>query len=138
MSRTGHSALLTWIDRDGHEEPIPAPVRAYAYPRLSPDDTRVALDIRDQDNDTWIWDLTRRNLRRLTTDPGLNRSPTWSPDGKRIAFTIQHDGGETIYWQSADGTGAPEKLTEGPRTQLPLGFTPDGNLLFQEPETDAL
>jgi Tol biopolymer transport system component len=32
-------------------------------------------------------------------------------------------------------TGAPEKLTEGPRTQVPVGFTPDGNLLFQEPES---
>jgi len=128
--------VLAWIDRDGKEEPIPAPVRNYTYPRLSPDGTRVALDIRDQQNDIWIWDLNRRNLRRLTTDSGLNRSPTWSPDGTRVAFTIERDGRETIYWQAADGTGAPEKLTEGPRIQVPLGFTPDGNLLFQEPEVE--
>jgi Tol biopolymer transport system component len=101
-------------------------VRAYAYPRLSPDGTRVALDIRDQENDIWIWDLTRRNLRRLTLDPGMNRGVTWSPDGNHLAFSVQRDGGETVYWQAADGTGVPEKLSEGSRTQLPIGFTPDG------------
>jgi hypothetical protein len=44
-----------WVDRKGHEDPISAaPPRAYLYPRLSPDGTRVALDIRDQENDIWI------------------------------------------------------------------------------------
>ena len=33
--------------------------RAYAMARLSPDGTRVALDIRDEGNDIWIWSLDR-------------------------------------------------------------------------------
>jgi serine/threonine-protein kinase len=130
----GSERSLAWIDRDGREEPILAPIRAYAYPRLSPDGTRVALDIRDQENDTWIWDLNRKTLTRLTFDPGPNRGVVWSPDGKHIAFSAQRDGVETIHWQSADGTGAPEKLTEGTQSQFPSAFTPDGQfLLFQEP-----
>jgi serine/threonine-protein kinase len=127
---------LAWIDRQGQEEAISVPVRAYAYPRLSPDGTRVALDIRDQDNDTWVLELNRQPpaLRRLTFDPGLNRGVAWSRDGTRIAFSIQRDGTENIYWQSADGTGKPEPLTEGKRSQAPLGFTRDGKyLLFAEP-----
>ena len=48
------SRSLVWVNRQGHEEPIKAPPRAYAVPRLSPDGTRVALDIRDQDSDIWI------------------------------------------------------------------------------------
>jgi hypothetical protein len=47
-----------------------APPRAYLLPRLSPDGTRVALDIRDQENDIWIWDLARQTLTRLTDAPG--------------------------------------------------------------------
>jgi serine/threonine-protein kinase len=39
---------LVWVDRMGREEPLAAPVRAYQYPRLSPDGTRVALDIRSR------------------------------------------------------------------------------------------
>ncbi|HJZ75079.1 MAG TPA: hypothetical protein VKE51_25270, partial [Vicinamibacterales bacterium] len=44
------------------------------YPNFSPDGRQVAFDIRDQDNDIWIWDLRRRNtLRRLTFDPGFDQ-----------------------------------------------------------------
>ena len=78
---------LVWVDRKGHEEPIKAEPRAYVYARLSPDGTRVALEIRDQQSDIWIWDLARETLERLTTDPGLNRLPIWTPDGTRVAFT---------------------------------------------------
>ena len=35
-----------WVNRDGREEQIAAPPRAYVYPRISPDGTKVALDVR--------------------------------------------------------------------------------------------
>ena len=48
---TGGARSLVWVTRQGHEEPLAAaPPRAYTYPRLSPDGTRVALDMRDQQN----------------------------------------------------------------------------------------
>ena len=126
---------LVWVDREGHEEPLGVPPRAYAYPRISPDGTRVALDVRDQENDVWIWDLKRLTLTRLTFDPGLNRGVAWTPDGRRLAFSAQRDGKENIYWQAADGTGSPERLTDGARPQVPISFTRDGkNLLFNEPD----
>ena len=41
---------LVWVDRQGREVPIKGvPPRTYFYPRLSPDGTRVALDVRDQE-----------------------------------------------------------------------------------------
>ena len=46
----GSDRSLVWVDRRGREEPIrAAPTRAYIYPRISPDGTRVAFDIRDQE-----------------------------------------------------------------------------------------
>jgi serine/threonine-protein kinase len=133
----GSQRSLAWIDRDGREEPIVAPMRGYVYPSLSPDGTRVALDIRDQENDIWIWDLNRRILTRLTNDSGLTRGVVWSPDGKHIAFsTTQRDNRGTLYWQSADGTGPPERLIERTRPPIPSGFSPDGKfLLFHEPDS---
>ena len=71
---------LVWVDRQGREEPLAAPPRAYTYLRLSPDGTRVALDVRDQEEDIWIWDLARETLTRLTFDPGPDRYPVWTPD----------------------------------------------------------
>ena len=125
---------IVWVDRQGREEAIKVPPRTYAYARLSPDGSRVALDIRDQENDIWTWDLARETLARLTFDPGINRVPVWTRDGKRVAFSAQRGGAENIYWQAADGSGAPEPLTEIPNVSIgPQAFSPDGTqLLFQE------
>jgi serine/threonine protein kinase len=124
--------ILVWVDRSGREETIEAPPRAYAYAHLSPDGTRVALDIRDQENDIWIWDLARKNLSRLSFDPGLNRGGIWTPDGEKIAFSADRDGDENIYWQTADGSGIEEPLTKIPEALfVPNAFSPDGrHLLF--------
>jgi serine/threonine-protein kinase len=125
---------LVWVNRQGKEEPIAVPPRAYTYARLSPDGTRVALDARDLENDIWIWDLARQTLQRLTNDPGMNRSPVWTPDGQRIAFTAERDRVESIYWQKADGSGVPERLSVGSSTQVPESFSPDGKrLVFDTP-----
>jgi len=102
-----------WVDRQGHEESIKGvPRRPFMYARLSPDGTRAALDIRDQENDIWVWDFTRQTLTRVSTSPGSDETPAWMPDGRRIVFASQSGGGEAILLQSADGSGVAERLTE--------------------------
>lgn len=66
---------LVWADRNGGEQPLRAPPRAYEYARLSPDGLRIALDIRDQQNDIWVWNIARETPTRLTFDPVLDRGP---------------------------------------------------------------
>jgi serine/threonine-protein kinase len=127
---------LVWVTRQGREEPIPVPPRAYIYPRISPDGTRLALDVRDQENDIWIWDLKRQTMSRLTFDPGLDRMPLWSHDGRRVFFASQRGGvtgGGNIFWQAADGTGVVERLTTSTNAQFPMSISPDGTrLVFRE------
>jgi serine/threonine protein kinase/Tol biopolymer transport system component len=118
---------LVWVDRKGREAPISAPPRVYAQPRLSPDGTRVALAIRDQEMDIWIWDLSRETLTRLTFDPGIDQRPVWTPDGQRIVFASQHDGVFNLFAQAADGTGTVERLTASPNSQAPAFVAPDGS-----------
>ena len=131
---TSTQRSLVWVDRTGREEPLRAPPRAYVYAQLSPDGTRVAVDIRDQEQDVWVWDLARQTLQRLSFDPGLNRGPQWSPDGKRIAFSRALDSGEEVYWQAADGSGVPAALTEkSTRAMGPDDFSPDGMTLLYKP-----
>ena len=48
--------------------------------------------------------------RRITTDPGLELFPKFSPDGKWIAFTGQYDGNFNVYVMPAEG-GEPRQLT---------------------------
>jgi hypothetical protein len=47
---------LAWVDRTGRESAVAAPPRSYFYARVSPDGTRLSFDIRDQDQDIWMWD----------------------------------------------------------------------------------
>jgi serine/threonine protein kinase/Tol biopolymer transport system component len=101
---------LVWVNREGREEPINAPPRTYVYPRLSPDGTRVALDVRDQENDIWTWDFARSTLTRLTFDPANDQYPTWTRDGRRLIFISAREKTLAPFWQAADGTGAVERL----------------------------
>ena len=53
--------------------------------------------------DVFVVDAEGLLERRLTGAARLsNRSPVWSPDGRRIAFESQRDGG--VYQMNADGT----------------------------------
>src|SRR5262245_52737763 len=135
--RTGGAASLmrrlVWVDRAGKETPIAAPPRVYIYPRISPDGTRVALFVQDQQQDIWIWDLARQTLARFTLDPALDAQNAWTPDGRRLIFSSERFGSRNLFRQAADGTGAIERLTENPNLQNVTAVTPDGTrVIFGE------
>lgn len=55
--------------------------------------------------------------------------PKWSPDYKRIAFTLGVSGGAGgVYVMNADGTGSTQITTTGPQTQN-VSWSPDGQRL---------
>ena len=61
----------------------------------------------------------------------MNRYPAWSADGARVAFQSDREGDLGIFWQSADGTGAAERLTKPEQgfAHTPDSFSPDGHQL---------
>jgi serine/threonine-protein kinase len=126
----GAQRTLVWVDRTGREEPLPVPIRAYQYLRVSPDGTRVALDIRDQDRDIWIWTFASQRLTRLTFDPAQDSFPVWTRDGRSVVFTSMRGGVPSLYWQAADGTGSASLLTTDPVIRVAASSSPDGKLLL--------
>lgn len=138
---------LVWVDRQGREEPVKgAPARAYTYPRLSPDGARLALDIRDQENDIWVWDFAHESLRRMTFDPGPDESPVWMRDGGRIVFGFQVAANASgnrlpgLFWRPGDGTGAAERLGQEDRSlrsMLPSSVSPDGTRIVTWSVSDS-
>ncbi|PYV09184.1 MAG: protease [Acidobacteria bacterium] len=74
-----------------------------------------------------LWSVPRQGggARRLTTGVGVEADPTFSPDGKWIAFTGQYDGNTDVFVMPAEG-GVPKRLTWHPDPDVALGWTPDG------------
>jgi len=85
--------------------------------------------------DIWLVDVAGGVARRLTSHPGLELFPRFSPDGRWIAFTGEYGGNRQVFVISVDG-GAPRQLTfhndigdlppRGGYDNQVLGWTPDG------------
>ena len=84
--------------------------------------THVAFVYAD---DLWVARIDGSDVRRLTTDDGIESDPAFSPDGRSIAFTAQYDGNRDVYIVATEG-GVPKRLTWHPGADEVQGFTPDG------------
>lgn len=85
--------------------------------------------------DLWTCDLDGGDVRRLTSHPGMESQPRFSPDGTWIAFSGEYDGNTDVYLVAAGG-GEPKRLTWHPEVDVVNGFTPDGrNVVFESPRS---
>jgi Tol biopolymer transport system component len=67
--------------------------------------------------------------RRLTVSPAFDGDPAWSPNGRRIAFTSERDGGDReLYVMNADGTNQVRLTTSAGFDQNP-SWSPNGRLI---------
>jgi serine/threonine-protein kinase len=129
---------MVWIDRAGREEIVAAPPRGYTYPRVSPDGTRAAIDVRDEGIDIWVWAFDRETLTRLTFDPAQDEYPVWTHDGARILFASFRDKSWGVFSQAADGSGAPQRVGTGPDEIDPLTLSPDSQRLVGRMQGDLV
>ena len=77
---------------------------------------------RDGLSDLYIMDADGRGVRKVFRDNEYRTDPTWSPDGKQIAYAQGEEPNRTIYIATRNGN-SPEKLTDG----FMPSWSPDGH-----------
>ncbi len=83
--------------------------------------------------DIWIAPLEGGTAARLSTPPGEESFPRFSPDGKWIAYTANYHGNPDVYLIPTEG-GTPQRLTAHPDAERMLDWYPDGkHLLIASP-----
>ena len=104
---------------------------------LSPDGTRAVVTVTRYDvkenkgqTDLWLIDTKSGITRQLTSDKAADTSPTFSPDGLRIAFLSKRgDDKETqLYLIPVDG-GEARRITQIPTGVSAIKWFPDGKRL---------
>jgi serine/threonine-protein kinase len=114
---------LVWVDRAGARTPLPLPPRVYWMPRLAPDGHRLSFYTRGTDRRIWIYDLLQGTGTALT-EPSNAAFDVWTADGQRVTFSDTN-----LFWRRADGSGPAEPLTTGQYPQVPVAWSPDGQIL---------
>jgi Tol biopolymer transport system component/uncharacterized protein YjdB len=120
-----------------------APIRLNAgnvsrMPTASPDGQRIAFAVSMKElgtdlqiDDIYAVDRNGLNMKRLTSEPGVDAEPAWSPKGDRIAYRHLDvtTGHSTIWVMDADGSNK-VKLTaalENAYAATGPSWSPDGN-----------
>ena len=75
--------------------------------------------------DIYVMDINGGNLRSLTNHPTNERDPTWSPDGRFLAYTSNRDGTYKIYVLDTR-TGEHRRLTDRHEREWTPAWSPDG------------
>jgi dipeptidyl aminopeptidase/acylaminoacyl peptidase len=111
-------------------QPVLADSFGNIQPALSPDRTRIAFSSnRGGSYDLYLMDADGGNPRRLTTDPGNEGEPAWTPDGTRIVYTATPKGGQPqLYALKPDGNPS-RALTAGPGGNHSAAASADGRTL---------
>ena len=99
-------------------------------PAFSPDGARIAFDRWQSGTnpDIWVMDRSGRGAAPVTTDPGVDTTASWRPEGDRIVFLSTRSGKAEAWSVGADGGGERRLLQLAQDVQF-LRLSPDGTRL---------
>ncbi len=101
-------------------------VRGAKTPSISPDGSQIVFSYL---GDLWTTSIDGGLAARLTTHPGQDINPVWSPDGKWIAFSSERAGNCDAYIVPARG-GQSKRLTYHSRSDWVTGWSPDSKTVY--------
>lgn len=120
---------LVLVDRTGAARDIGGGLRAYRFPRFSPNGQQVAVTVESTggvaSGDIWVLGLDGRAPLRLTADSSSYQAE-WDPDGQSLIYAHRQPSAFSLYRIAADGSGAPPAEILTRPYQIPESrITPD-------------
>jgi len=106
-------SALTWFDRAGKELGRVGEVGVLSNPTLSPDDSRLVVDVADNkanDINIWMSDLKRDTYSRFTFDTSEDVGGVWSRDGSLIAYRSLQSSDTNVFLKQAQGLQPPRSI----------------------------
>ena len=92
----------------------------------SPDGKTIVFELL---GDLYTMPVTGGTATRISSGPGFDSQPRWSPDGKRIVFVSDRSGAENVWLSDPDGKNS-KPLTKGTNNLYASpDWTPDGNYI---------
>jgi len=128
-------SALTWVGRSGKELSRVGEPAIMANPTLSPDGSRVAVDVADlKANNVDIWLESTSGApgnTRFTFDPSEEVAGIWSPDGSMVAWRSVPKEGCAMFAKRSNGLERERKLYQGNVSDdfIPNSWSGDGRLI---------
>jgi eukaryotic-like serine/threonine-protein kinase len=130
-------SVLTWMDRAGKQLGQVGEQAVQYNPTLSPDGTRVAVDITDQkanNVDVWLENVSQAGSARFTFDPAEEVVGVWSRDGSRLVYRTAGAGSAfaLLMLKAASGLEREKGIYRAPAADdaIPNSWTPDNHRIL--------
>ncbi len=121
---------IVWRSRSGATVPVDTSWTGNFGPgALSPDGTRLALEVVENGTHVWIKQLDNGPFTKMTFEGTFNGRPSWTPDGQSILFLSNRGESVDVYTRRADGSTADELLLDREQPIRTAFYSPDGQWL---------
>jgi eukaryotic-like serine/threonine-protein kinase len=98
-------------------------------PSVARDGTMAFLNSRTR-SVLLLYDLKTGQSKTILTDPGVLWAPSFSPDGKEVAYSRGGPDGVWHLWSLGMDGGTPRQLTNGKEPEIYARYTPDGREIY--------
>jgi len=126
---------LVAVDRNGNAEPLIKEMHDYWRPRVSPNGSRVAVEVDDESGaQLFIVDLKTGTATPLNTGGSNVYCCSWTFDGRFVIYRDDREDGYGLYRQLPDGSDSPQLLYRATEDLMPGDVSRDGVLVFASGE----